>query len=103
MVIHGPKPKDHTLWRLTIQTKKYSILAYQPGTVPKNYYGERAEFSKTTFSLRLKNLRSNESGLYQAVVTSATQDIVAEYHVTVQGMFTKTVQTFDTSYLLFVF
>ena len=40
---------------------------------------------------------------YQAVVTSATQDIVGEYQVTFQGMLTKTVQTFDTSCLLFVF
>uniref|UniRef100_A0A8C5CQ52 Immunoglobulin subtype domain-containing protein n=1 Tax=Gadus morhua TaxID=8049 RepID=A0A8C5CQ52_GADMO len=76
MVIHGPTPVDQFLWRATIQLKKYTILTYQPGTEPKKYYGKRAEFSKTTFSLQIKNLRLNESGLYEAVVISATQDIV---------------------------
>ena len=84
-------------------SKTYTILTYEPGSEPINYYGDKAEFSKTTFSLRLKNLRLNESGLYQAEVISATQYIVAEYQVTVQGMFTKTVHTFDTSCLLFEF
>ena len=84
-------------------SKTYTILTYEPGSEPINYYGDKGEFSKTTFSLRLKNLTLNDSGLYQAVVTSATQDIVGEYQVTFQGMLTKTVQTFDTSCLLFVF
>ena len=95
------KPKYQTVWRVKIQSKTYTILTCTPGSEPMNYYGDKAEFSKTTISLRLKNLTLNDSGLYQAVVTSATQDIVAEYQVTVQGMFTKTVQTSETSCLLF--
>ena len=48
------------------------------------------EFSTANYSLRIKNLALNESGLYQALDVSKDVVIIADYHVTVQGILTET-------------
>ena len=47
-----------------------------------------------------KNLDLNDGGLYQAAIRhSDKEEILAEYNVTVQGMFTETSETSDISFL----
>ena len=91
MPIKTPTPKVKVFqWRSKIRAREYSLITYIPNAIPINNFGERAEFSTTNYSLRLKNLALNQSGLYQAVEVSKEVGIIADYHVTVQGMFPET-------------
>ncbi|CAL8326247.1 unnamed protein product [Arctogadus glacialis] len=83
--IGTPKPKvDVFHWKRTIGSKEFFIVTYYPDEFQKNQFGERAEFSTANYSLRIKNLALNESGLYQALDGSDKVVIIADYHVTVQ-------------------
>ena len=91
MEIKTPKPKVQSFqWKRTIRSKELLIITYYPNKFLDNKLGERAEFSTASYSLRIKNLGLNESGLYQALDSSKEAEIIADYHVTVQGMFTET-------------
>ena len=91
MKIETPKSKvDAFNWKRIIRSKELLIITYFPDTFLDNKLGERAEFSNVSYSLRIKNLGLNESGLYQALDSSKEALIIADYHVTVQGMLTET-------------
>ncbi|XP_059916001.1 uncharacterized protein LOC132463704 isoform X1 [Gadus macrocephalus] len=71
-------------WKRTIGSKEFFIITYYTDEFKKNLFGERAEFSTVNYSLQIKNLALNESGLYQALDASKDVVILADYHVTVQ-------------------
>ena len=91
MKIETPKHKVQIfIWKRIIRSKELIIITYFTDTFLDNKLGERAEFSTASYSLQIKNLGLNESGLYQALDSSKEAEIIADYHVTVQGMFTET-------------
>ncbi|CAL8326473.1 unnamed protein product [Arctogadus glacialis] len=83
--IETPKPKVKVFhWKRIIRSKELIIITYFPDKFLDNKLGERAEFSTASYSLQIKNLGLNESGLYQALDSSKELVIIADYHVTVQ-------------------
>ena len=92
MKIETPKHKVQSFfWKRIIRSKELIIISYFfSDKFLDNKLEERAEFSTVSYSLRIKNLGLNESGLYQALDSSKEAEIIADYHVTVQGMFTET-------------
>ncbi|XP_047446576.1 SLAM family member 5-like isoform X2 [Mugil cephalus] len=63
------------------------LVGYSPGgkpTVPEGYTG-RVEFFVGNYSVKLKNLQDDDSGVYTAQVTGNKDQTIAEYMVTVQG------------------
>ena len=91
MKIETPKHKVQSFfWKRIIRSKELIIISYFSDKFLDNKLEERAEFSTVSYSLRIKNLGLNESGLYQALDSSKEGEIIADYHVTVQGMFTET-------------
>ena len=62
-----------------------NVVKYPPNVTFKRYRG-RAEFSERDFSLLLKNLHEEDSGLYEAVVSGNNDRNVAKYMIKVQGM-----------------
>ncbi|XP_047446559.1 CD48 antigen-like [Mugil cephalus] len=63
------------------------LVGYSPGGEPRvstNYTG-RVEFSVGNYSVKLKNLQDDDSGVYTARVTGDKEQTIAEYMVTVQG------------------
>ncbi|KAK0140417.1 hypothetical protein N1851_022610 [Merluccius polli] len=79
------------LWRLK---DKYNIIVYYPGGETITDFRDRTQFRTEDFSLLYKNLDLNDGGLYQAAIRhSDIEEILAEYNVTVQGMFTETSET----------
>ena len=86
MEIKAQKPTGLFLWRF--QTKK--IIRHDPEG-RTHFFNKTAVFSKKNYSLQIENLRLNDSGIYQAVDMGSKEDkVIAEYDVTVQGMFTET-------------
>ena len=86
MEIKAQKPTGLFLWRF--QTKK--IIRHDPEG-RTHFFNKTAVFSKKNYSLQIENLRLNDSGIYQAVDMGGKEDkVIAEYNVTVQGMFTET-------------
>ncbi|XP_047446571.1 T-lymphocyte surface antigen Ly-9-like [Mugil cephalus] len=79
-------PKDFDLFVWTFNTSNvlvgYSSVGVQ--TVSEGYTG-RVEFSVENYSVKLKNLQDDDSGVYTARVTGYKQQTIAEYMVTVQG------------------
>ena len=86
MELKTPKPNGVFLWGFN--TKK--IIRHDPEGRSDNYFNERAEFSKENYSLQIKSLELIDSGIYQAVDSGEEDTVIAEYNVTVQGMFTET-------------
>ena len=87
MELQTQKPAGQLTW----QFKKIRILRHNPKGDTQNFYGTRAEFSTNNYSLQIKNVGLNDSGLYEALDISGQKDeVIAGYHVTVQGMFTET-------------
>ena len=71
MKIETPKHKVQSFfWKRIIRSKESIIITYFPDKFLGNKLGERAEFSNVSYSLRIKNLGLNESGLYQALDSS---------------------------------
>ncbi|XP_036412807.1 uncharacterized protein LOC118797552 [Colossoma macropomum] len=66
---------------LTNNVLKY----YTEGKKTKQYpaYEGRVEFNKETYSLTLKNLQKNDSGLYEARASGDENRVVAEYRLSV--------------------
>ncbi|XP_047446570.1 SLAM family member 5-like [Mugil cephalus] len=72
------------LWRF----KQRDILVrFFPGTEPtvSKLYTGRLEFSPKKYSVKLKNLQDDDSGVYTARVTGSKEQTVTKYMVTVQG------------------
>ena len=86
MELQTQKPAGQLTW----QFKKIRILRHNPKGDTQNFYGTRAEFSTNNYSLQIKNVGLNDSGLYHAIESGAEVTIIAGYNVTVQGMFTET-------------
>ena len=87
MELKTPKPNGVFLWRF----KNRKIIRHDPEGRSDNLFNERAEFSKENYSLQIKSLELIDSGIYQAVDIGGKEDkVIAEYTVTVQGMFTET-------------
>ncbi|XP_047446575.1 SLAM family member 5-like isoform X1 [Mugil cephalus] len=64
-----------------------NLVRYSPGgkpTVSEGYTG-RVEFSVENYSVKLKNLQDDDSGVYTAQVTGDKEQTIAKYMVTVQG------------------
>ena len=82
------KPTSQLVWRF--KTKKNIIKHNPKQTTFENFYGKRVEYSTKNYSLQIKNVGLNDSGLYHAVDSGAEETIIAGYNVTVQGMLTET-------------
>ena len=82
------KPTSQLVWRF--KTKKNIIKDNPKQTTFENFYGKRVEYSTKNYSLQIKNVGLNDSGLYHAVDSGAEETIIAGYNVTVQGMLTET-------------
>ena len=82
------KPTSQLVWRF--KTKKNIIKDNPKQTTFENFYGKRVEYSTKNYSLQIKNVGLNDSGLYHAIESGAEVTIIAGYNVTVQGMFTET-------------
>ncbi|XP_030219576.1 uncharacterized protein LOC115548848 isoform X1 [Gadus morhua] len=81
MELQTQKPAGQLTW----QFKKIRILRHNPKGDTQNFYGTRAEFSTNNYSLQIKNVGLNDSGLYEALDISGQKDeVIAGYHVTVQ-------------------
>lgn len=65
-----------------------NIVKYNGGD-PHNF-NERAVFSVQNFSLLLKNAQKNDSGDYFAHYSRDKDNVLAKYHVTVQGKYVST-------------
>ena len=87
MELKRQKPTGLFLWHF--ETKR--IVRHDPEGRTENFLEERRMFSTENYSLQIKNLGLSDSGLYQAVDGSGEEDkVIAQYHVTVQGMFPET-------------
>ena len=90
MELKTQKPTGLFLW--LFERKK--IVRHDHGRTEgraEYFFEERGMFSKENYSLQIKNLGLRDSGLYQAVDGSDEVDkVIAQYHVTVQGMFPET-------------
>ena len=67
------------------------IMKYAPlrGTVKVFTHKDRVEFNKETFSLELKNLQKNDSGLYRGEISAVETEVKVEYRLSVLGEFDK--------------
>ncbi|XP_047446572.1 SLAM family member 5-like isoform X1 [Mugil cephalus] len=78
------KKFDFFIWKFNIINV---LVGYSPGrkpTVSKGYTG-RVEFSVENYSVKLKYLQDDDSGVYEAQVTGDKEQTIAKYMVTVQG------------------
>ncbi|XP_021469697.2 SLAM family member 5 [Oncorhynchus mykiss] len=72
-----------------------NVVKYPPKVTFERYRG-RAECSEEDFSLLLKNLQEEDSGLYEAVVTGNNDRNVAKYLIKVQERVEPPVLTVDS-------
>ncbi|KAI4891335.1 hypothetical protein NFI96_008906, partial [Prochilodus magdalenae] len=81
--IQGPVPEfDQLFWKFK---EKYVVKYYNEPTLLKPCAGyiDRVEFNNRTYSLTLKNLQKNDSGLYEAGASYAKNTVVAKHSLTV--------------------
>ncbi|KAI4877591.1 hypothetical protein NFI96_020647, partial [Prochilodus magdalenae] len=81
--IQGPVPEfDQLFWKFK---EKYVVKYYNEPTLlkPCAGYMDRVEFNNRTYSLTLKNLQKNDSGLYEAGASYAKNTVVAKHSLTV--------------------
>ena len=64
-----------------------TIIKYVPlrDTVNIFTHKDRVEFNKETFSLELKNLQKNDSGLYRGEISAGKTEFNVEYKLSVLG------------------
>ncbi|KAL7842131.1 hypothetical protein SRHO_G00238200 [Serrasalmus rhombeus] len=82
--IQHPVPKfDDFLW--VFNGTKSVLKYYTEGKTkkPSTAYEGRVEFNEETYSLTLKNLQKNDSGLYEAKASGTQKTVVAEYRLSV--------------------
>ncbi|XP_037386951.1 SLAM family member 9-like isoform X2 [Pygocentrus nattereri] len=74
---------DDFLW--VFNGTKSVLKYYTEGKTkkPSTAYEGRVEFNEETYSLTLKNLQKNDSGLYQAKASGTQKTVVAEYRLSV--------------------
>ncbi|XP_047446578.1 SLAM family member 5-like [Mugil cephalus] len=79
-------PMEFDLFVWTFNTSKVLVIYSHVGgsTVSEGYTG-RVEFSVGNYSVKLKNLQDDDSGVYTALVVGAKDQTIAKYMVTVQG------------------
>jgi len=67
--------------------KSEIIVMYIPGKEVKPHpsYKDRVDFNAETFSLTLKNMQKNDSGLYTAITSRASDETIATYRLSVIG------------------
>ena len=63
------------------------IIKYIPmrDTVTVSTHKDRVEFNNETFSLELKNLQKNDSGLYRGEISAGETQVKTEYMLSVLG------------------
>ncbi|XP_047446567.1 SLAM family member 5-like [Mugil cephalus] len=78
--------KEFDLFLWTFDTSNV-LVRYSPGGKPRvsEGYTGRVEFSVENYSVKLKNLQDDDSGVYTARVTGDKDQTIAKYMVTVQG------------------
>ncbi|XP_047445810.1 T-lymphocyte surface antigen Ly-9-like isoform X3 [Mugil cephalus] len=82
----APKEFDLFVWTFDTSNSK-KLVRYSPGGKPRvsEGYTGRVEFSVENYSVKLKNLQDDDSGVYTARVVGDKEQTVAKYMVTVQG------------------
>uniref|UniRef100_A0A8B9HZI4 Immunoglobulin domain-containing protein n=1 Tax=Astyanax mexicanus TaxID=7994 RepID=A0A8B9HZI4_ASTMX len=77
--------KEQTFSSFIWKHNNSNVLRYtSKGKIIKHdSYKDRVEFNEETYSLTLKNLQKNNSGLYEAIMRSQTDTTVAQYNLSV--------------------
>ena len=77
------KSADLIQWKCGQET----IMKYSPlrDNIKVFTHKDRVEFNKETFSLELKNLQKNDSGLYRGKISAVETEVEAEYMLSVLG------------------
>ncbi|XP_059914010.1 uncharacterized protein LOC132462473 [Gadus macrocephalus] len=83
MELKTQQPTSQFVWRFKI---KNNIIRYIPGQKGdfENVYGKRVFNKELNYSLQIKNVGLNDSGLYHAIDSGAQETIIAGYNVIVQ-------------------
>uniref|UniRef100_A0A3P9MY74 Immunoglobulin V-set domain-containing protein n=1 Tax=Poecilia reticulata TaxID=8081 RepID=A0A3P9MY74_POERE len=78
-------PKDYhlLLWKFVTDDVLVSFFPSGKSSVRGAYVG-RIDLLEQKYSIKLKNLQKSDSGLYTAIVTASSEEVLAEYNVTVQ-------------------
>ncbi|XP_024860564.1 uncharacterized protein LOC108232850 isoform X2 [Kryptolebias marmoratus] len=84
-VTENDVPKDFIIFLWKFGTKGV-VVTFYPNKQPQvqSPYTGRIESFENKFSVKLKNLQKKDSGVYVARVTTAEEQILTEYNVTVQ-------------------
>ena len=79
---------DYAIW---VFNQSWDVIRYYPHhnklhqlRITDPYKG-RVEFDRTTFSLELRNLQKNDSGLYKGEINAEGRKAVSEYRLNVLG------------------
>lgn len=69
--------------------KSVNVVKFKAGGEPKipGAYKNRVEFFKQNYSLLIKNVQHEDSGVYTAIESGDTDNTLDEYNVNVQGKF----------------
>lgn len=87
---HGNLDLDDAVWVFN-QTK--DVVRYYPHHPPSRQlrvlapYKGRVEFDSITFSLELKNLQKDDSGVYRGEINAEGRKNVVEYRLSIVGKF----------------
>lgn len=78
-----PQEFDLLLWKF----RRNVVVTFSSSAEPKvkDAYTGRVELFENKYSVKLKNLQKEDSGIYTARVTAAEEKILTEYNITVQG------------------
>ncbi|XP_032421979.1 T-lymphocyte surface antigen Ly-9-like isoform X2 [Xiphophorus hellerii] len=78
-------PNDYHLLLWKFVTDDVLVSFFPNGKLNvRRAYGGRIDVLAKKYSIKLKNLQKSDSGLYTAIVTAASEEVLAQYNVTVQ-------------------
>ncbi|MEQ2243715.1 hypothetical protein ILYODFUR_009656 [Ilyodon furcidens] len=78
-----PTDLHYFIWKFITNDVLVSFLSSGESKVRRGYAG-RIDILENKYSIKLKNLQKADSGIYTAIVTAASEQILTEYNVIVQ-------------------